>query len=65
VLELPEFRQRFVDRMVFRPDITPLHEGQYLKRYAEKVAAHYWVDGHRENLTPEEYADEDMSYWGR
>jgi hypothetical protein len=64
-LDLPKFKQRFVERIVSHPDITPLHEGKYLRRDAEKAAAHYWVNTHKEGLTPEEYADEDMSYWGK
>jgi hypothetical protein len=65
LLTLEEFSQRFIERMVRHPDAVYLRDGLPVRRYAETVAHAYWIEANRENTTPEDSADSDMSYWGR
>jgi hypothetical protein len=63
VLSLVEFCDRFINRMVGRPDVTYIGGGLSVRQYAVKAAPAYW-QGNLEGLSPEDCADEDMSYWG-
>jgi hypothetical protein len=59
-----DFTRRFTMRMLTHPDVTPLHGGDFSQKYADKAAASYWSKVHPEGISPEECADDDMSYWG-
>lgn len=64
-ITLEEFSQRFVDRMVRHSDISEISVGVSVREYAEKAAPAYWIEAREQRVTPEECADEDMSYWGQ
>jgi hypothetical protein len=63
-LSLVEFSDRFITRMISRSDVTYIRDGLSVRQYAVKAAPAYWQEARNEGLSPEECADEDMSYWG-
>jgi hypothetical protein len=63
-LSRSEFSRRFVMRMLTHPAATPLHGGFFVGKHAEQAAMPYWSKVHPDGLSPEQCADDDMSYWG-
>ena len=54
---MDEFCRRFKAEMVAKA-------GEGAAEYAEREASAYW-EAHREDGTPEECAQTDISYWGK
>jgi hypothetical protein len=65
LLGVEEFSQRFIERMVRHPNAVSLRDGSSVRLYAERVAHAYWIEAHENNASPEDFADADMSYWGK
>ena len=63
-LALLEFSNRFITRMISRSDVTYIRDGLSVRQYAIKAAPTYWKEAGQEGVSPEDCADEDMSYWG-
>jgi hypothetical protein len=63
-LSLVEFSDRFITRMISRSDVTYIRGGLSVRQYAVKAAPAYWEEAKHEGISPEECADEDMTYWG-
>ena len=58
-----EFQRRFIERMVDHPDFVTLRPDRS-SGYAAQIAPFYWEEAKVDGRSPEDCADEDMSYWG-
>jgi hypothetical protein len=63
-LGLKEFSRCFTARMVDHPDFVALYPDR-IDGYAAQVAPLYWKKSKTDGRSPEDCADEDLSYWGR
>jgi hypothetical protein len=57
------FQDRFVLYMLAHSGTYLMPNGRPVLQYATKVAPSYWKESRKYNLTPEELAESDMSYW--
>jgi hypothetical protein len=61
--EKKNFIDRFVLHMLRHGGGSVMPHGRPVLEYAMEVGAIYWEESLSDNLTPEEHAESDMSFW--